>query len=129
MLNGQTRHLNAPSFRSLFRFLREHEVGEDFFRGVRADADLALGWTRASGHLSRRFPLFLQGWGGLQGNGQGKKQQINLLPFIDLITKIAQRASRIPAGATPVIRPICDLDLLSTIAASVGTPPISGRGR
>jgi hypothetical protein len=41
--------------------------------GEADDVDLRLGWARASGHLSRRFPQCLQDWGGLQGAEGGNE--------------------------------------------------------
>jgi hypothetical protein len=69
---------------------------------------LGSGWTRASGHVSRRFPPFLHDWGGLQGTGGDNELAWNSLPSPNLTAKVAHRrhfsktrdAGSMPAAST-----------------------------
>ncbi len=61
------------------------------------DVDLPLGvdvYTRASGHLSRRFPLSLHDWGGLLGTpGDSRGQRVRSQPVAPLRFDHESRAS------------------------------------
>jgi len=53
--------------------------------------EVTVGQLGASGHLSRRLPLFLQDWGGLQGTGEDNELANNSLPVPNFTTKVAHR--------------------------------------